>query len=325
MFLFILFFMLGASLSAQNAQDWNGYFQVRYTDDFKNNHSFEIRRAKLWLHRKTSFSNRLYYKIQGKFSFKNTGDFVLQDVFAEYRFSYGWMRLGQQKPDFSLERCQPDYLISSSERALVVNALIPAAESGARDLGLQFHARSQNQVWRGSLGLFNGDGGNRVGNADRHLLFTSRQQLNFSIFHELRLHLGVSAYYRKVTNTIFSKILGTNSLFSGHDIRYGTEVILADKNWSLQSEYIEAQLNKHHVYGWYLLGEYQITKKHILGLQTEYFSDLILAKKDKQAFSLNYSWLFHNQQAKFMADLRMAPVNTGSDYSIVIQTQLFFN
>ena len=40
-------------------------------------------------------------------------------------------------PDFSLQRKQPDYAIPLDERADVVNALVPGAETMARDIGLE--------------------------------------------------------------------------------------------------------------------------------------------------------------------------------------------
>ncbi len=150
-FLIIFLISLCLPLWAQTKPDWNGYVQVRYKNAFSNQHLFEVRRAKLWMYRQAPFSNLLYYKVQGKFNFKNHGNFVLQDVFAEYRIKNGWIRLGQQKPDFSKERSQPDHLISVAKRALVVDALIPAAESGARDIGLQIHGKSANKFWSSSL------------------------------------------------------------------------------------------------------------------------------------------------------------------------------
>ncbi len=322
---FIAILLFYAAAWAQSEPNWNGYVQVRYTDDFQNIHAFEIRRAKLWMYRQTSFYRSFYYKVQGKFSFKNHGDFVLQDVFAEYRFKNGWIRAGQQKPDFSKERIQSDYLIPMPERSLVVNALIPAAESGARDIGLQIHAYSDNKFWSGSLGWFNGSGGNQNKNADSHFLLSTRQRFQVKLPEKMKLKLGISASFRKVRKASFSKIFAADSLFSGKDIRYGLEAVLGGKSWTLQGEYIAAQLENRRAWGWYLLGSYFISEHHLLGIQTEYFSDLIPWTINGQAYDLSYSWLIIGQQAKMIADLRMMRTNTGNDYSVTIQYQLFFN
>jgi len=327
MFKTILFaLLLLATFSwAQPEPDWNGYVQVRYTDDFQNNNSFEVRRAKLWMYRQTPFLDQFHYKVQGKFSFKNQGNFILQDVFAEYRFKNGWIRAGQQKPDFSLERDQSDYLVPVAERALVVDALIPAAESGARDIGLQLHVKSKDKWWNGSAGWFNGTGGNRVGNADSPFLFTTRQRFHFTFSGNINFNMGVSGSYRKGAQMAFRKIFAADSLFSGKDLRYGAEAAVGGKSWSLQGEYIEACLENQRAFGWYLLGEYYFSDRHLIGLQAEYFSDLNAMTEDNPAYDLSYSLLLKGQDAKVLADLRVQPDSNKNNISFLTQVQLFFN
>ncbi len=322
---FLVMLLFSAAAWARTKPDWNGYVQVRYTDDFHNAHSFDVRRAKLWMYRQTPFLERFYYKVQGKFSFKKQGDFVLQDVFAEYRFKNGWIRAGQQKPDFSLERHQPDYHVPVAERALVVDALIPAAESGARDIGLQVHLKSKDKWWNGSAGWFNGSGGNRVGNADSPFLFTTRQRFHFSFSGKVNFNMGVSGSYRKVKQTTFKKIFATDSLFNGKDFRYGAEAAVSGKSWSLQGEYIEARFENQRAFGWYLLGEYYLSDRHLIGIQAEYFSDLNALIKDIPAYDLSYSRLIKGQDAKILADLRVQPDSNEKNISFLTQVQLFFN
>ncbi len=323
--LLTLLLLATSSLAQQPEPEWNGYVQVRYTDDFQNLHAFEVRRAKLWMYRQTPFLDQFHYKVQGKFSFKNQGNFILQDVFAEYRFKNGWIRAGQQKPDFSLERNQSDYLIAVAERTLVVDALIPAAESGARDIGLQLHLKSKDKWWNGSAGWFNGTGGNRVGTADGPFLFTTRQRFHFAFSGNINFNMGVSGSYRKGTGMRFRKIFPADSLFSGKDFRYGAEAEFGGKSWSLQGEYIEAHFENQRAFGWYLLGEYYLSDRHLIGIQAEYFSDLNAMTEDNPAYDLSYSWLLKGQDAKVLADLRVQPDSGENNISFLTQFQLFFN
>ncbi len=95
---------------------------------------------------------------------------MLQDAYADEQFSDLSLRAGQFVPPFSLQRLQPDAAMPVVERALVVDALVPSAETYARDVGAQATLHLQSQ-WNVTIGAFNGNGGNQSANNDRQLLY----------------------------------------------------------------------------------------------------------------------------------------------------------
>lgn len=193
----IIFFVLSAVVFAQNNQPWTGYVQVRYADNFEQTKTFLIRRLKLWSYQQTPFDEHLFYKVQAIFRYPVSGALILQDAFAEYRTSTWWLRVGQETPDFSLQRSQPDFSLFFIERGNIINALIPASESLARDIGIQFHISPENFPWSGSFGLFNGNGANVKENEDQWFLLTTRHTVKFKIRASSHFETGVSLSFRE--------------------------------------------------------------------------------------------------------------------------------
>ena len=152
---------------------WGGYIQARFAQS-NDVTGFSIRRTKLWLDGAAPVGKGFHYKVQGLFRPPNGGAFTLQDACLEYRTSMGFLRAGQMVPDFSLERSQPDAEIPLSERAAVINTLIPSATTGARDIGMEVALRPNAARWHATFGVFNGNGGNASQNEDRHFLGTGR-------------------------------------------------------------------------------------------------------------------------------------------------------
>jgi len=321
----LIFTCVASSLFAQKRISWNGYTQVRFTEKFNDLHSFSIRRTKLWLKGRLLDDSRWNYKIQALYRWQEHGALVLQDAFGEYCVKYFCLRFGQMVPDFSLERSQHDFILPLLERAQIVNALIPSAESGARDIGLQLQMRSENALWIGSFGMFNGEGGNNKGNADDHFLYTTRQQVHFHPYPTIELDFGASVAYRHATGMVFRRIFANDSLFSGDDVRWGVDVCLLGARWSIQGEYIHATLNTDEAYGYYLLAYFRLTSRQLLALQTERFIVPCSVRLDNPTvYNLGYTYFIQSNQAKLMADLRIEH-GIENRYTFMVQMQLFFN
>ncbi len=321
----IISLLLVVSAFAQTDQLWTGYVQVRYSDNLYNVHSFKIRRIKLWSYHQTPFSEHLYYKVQAIFRYPVSGALVLQDAFAEYRAKNWRLRVGQEVPQFSLQRAQPDYVIPLIERARIVDALIPAAETGARDIGMQVIVKPDSSLWTGAFGVFNGNGANVKGNEDRWFLLTTRQILKWRIQKQISLQVGASFSYRETSGLHFLRILGADTLFQGKDIRAGAELRLTLPFSSLQAEYIQAKLGTAKAYGYYVLLNIPLTEKHWLTLEMEQYKDLNPVTCDEPWMDVGYSFLYHSHKAKLMLDLRAQLTNPKPDYRFATQIQLFFN
>ena len=321
----IISLLLVVSAFAQTDQLWTGYVQVRYSDNLYDAHSFKIRRIKLWSYHQTPFSEHLYYKVQAIFRYPISGALVLQDAFAEYRAKNWRLRVGQEIPQFSLQRAQPDYVIPLIERARIVDALIPAAETGARDIGIQVIVKPDSAFWSGAFGVFNGNGANVKGNEDRWFLLTTRQVLKWQIQKQILLQVGASFSYRETSGLHFLRILGADTLFQGKDIRVGAELRLTLPFSSLQAEYIQARLGENKAYGYYVLLEIPLAGKHLLALEAEQYKDLNPVNNDNLWLDACYSYLLKAHKAKLMLDLRAQLTKPKPDYRIATQIQLFFN
>lgn len=321
MFMTLLF----ASKSFSQSTSLNGYLQGRFTDDYREVTGFSIRRAKLWALGQAPVPGNWFYKVQGIFRYQNEGSFTLQDVYGEYRPGLGYLRLGQMVPDFSLQRSQPDYDIPVVERAGVVNALIPSAETGARDIGVQAHIQPANKIIQVSAGMFNGNGGNRAGNEDRKFLFTHRLHFLFSLPKGMEADFGYSLAFRQSSGLAFPKIYGNKFLFHGNDFRWGLEFFLRHSKWAVQSEYIEAHLGARKASGYYLLADYGFTPKNQLVGSLEEYKDLDPATSDAPWYILGFNHYIAGNKAKIMLDSRVQFARRRTNYQSIIQFQLFFN
>ena len=317
---------LPATLLAEPSVDWNGYTQIRFSENFNKQHSFSVRRTKLWLKGQRPDASRWGYKVQALYRWQGDGALVLQDAFVEYRTDLFCLRFGQMTPDFSLERSQHDFVLPLLERAQIINALIPTAESGARDIGMQTHLHSGNDFWSGSFGVFNGEGGNRKGNADNRFLFTTRQLVQWHPRKSIELSAGMSAAYRHATAMAFRHILASDSLFSGDDVRWGVEARAAGQTWSVQGEYLHTSLNTTDAYGYYLLADYRVSAHQLVALQAERFqAPNVTTTGNPIIWNFGYTYFIQQYRAKVMADLRTEHRPGKNYYTFMVQTQLFFN
>ena len=303
---------------------WNGYVQVRFSGARGENPGFSLRRAKLWTSG-TACLPAFRYRVQVKAHFKRAGAFVLQDAYGEWHFASGWLRFGQMVPAFSLQRLQPDSRIPVIERALAVKALVPAAETDGRDIGLELHGRLGAGRLQWFAGLFNGSGGNRPGNEDRNFLVTGRAELRLRHGENRLLNIGVSLAYRKTSGLSFAKITGSERPFRGRDVRFGADMQLAAGPFQLQAEFLQARLDGRRAYGGYVQAVYRYTPAQQLVFWVEKMHDLNPRTDDSPWFALAYNYLLHGRLAKLILDVRQQPADRGAHTAATAQFQLFFH
>jgi hypothetical protein len=247
---------LGAApASGQSPLQWNGYAQIRYTHSSTSS-GFALRRAKFWMRGPVPGVDALSFKVQGIFRNGAQGAFVLQDLFAEYHGRAASLRVGQMVPDFSLQRSQPDYQVPLTERAGVVDALIPGATTLARDIGVQLSLAPGTGPLHLSVGLFNGTGANRLNTAKGDFLATARATYTRELGGGVTGTAGGSIEMRSADGIDVGVLSTTGAPYVGHEVRWGTEARLVASRWTLQGEYLEAHLGDDVSRGFYVLGTY---------------------------------------------------------------------
>ncbi len=323
---FIALVLLSAPLAkakpGNNHFNWNGYTQIRFYKKNNDSQGFIIRRAKLWVKGNVGSLNELSYKVMGIFKYNKTGYFGLLDVYATYNFGFGYVRLGQQIPEFSLQRLQPDWKIPVIERAESVNKLIPAAQTSARDIGIQTHLAFSNKRINVAAGVFNGNGANLKNHNSADFLYNLRSFFVFNITDKTYLHLGASAMYRKVKNADFSTILGKGTIYTGKDFRYGIETLLKLDKVQIQAEYLKAIFGDYKVDGYYALISFNATPKDQFVISTEILNDLNTNMQDYQWLKVGYNRLFESHKLKLMVH---GGTQFHNEFYFITQLQYFFN
>lgn len=308
---------------SQQKVDWNGYLQYRFTDNYVNQEAFSVRRAKFWVNGTLPEENHAWsYKLQAMFHQLAQFDFLLQDVYVNYKASDFEITGGQFVPDFSLQRKQPDYQIPLAERAAVVNALVPTAETMARDIGIEA-TLNENHVGSISLGFFNGNGANTISNK-KNFLYVQRS--TFSLLHaDVTLQLGYNLSYRNATSIQCAKMLGPNASFAGNDFRFGFEERFTLRGFELQSEYIEAHLGARKASGFYALANYLITPTHQVTLSAEQLKDLNSSTDDNPWYIMAYTHLIKGNQVKVSLENRFQFTHSKTNAQTTVQFQYFFH
>jgi len=256
----VIAFLMGMPLHAGQKVTWNGYTQLRHQDDYHQESGFGVRRVKLWIDGPMPAQKNIIFKVMGIFRMNNRGAFELLDVFGEYRFALGSLRFGQMVPDFSLEWSQPDARLPLVERAAVVDAMIPGAETLGRKMGTMLLAQSPEKTWHASAGVFNGSGANQSGYSKRGYMLTARAFRVFDRTSSRWLHLGGLVLLRDQPNPIAKKIFGTMQKIDGPDFRSGLEGQLRNDRLGLQAEYLTADLDGERSNVYYALLHYQINQ-----------------------------------------------------------------
>ncbi len=302
--------------------EWNGYGQFRAYKIGNNHEGFMVRRAKLWVKGTVPTSKILTYKVMGIFKYNHSGYFGLLDAYGSYNLGKSYIRFGQQIPEFSLQREQPDWKIPVTERASVINRMIPAAQSFARDLGMQVHLSLYSNSWQIAGGVFNGTGANLKTHSSANFLYSVRSSIKINLAKNYTWNIGASAMYRYADQCNFSLIFGSNNLYTGDDFRFGIETLLKLNKLEIQAEYIEADFNGQKAYGYYSYANYNFTNKDQFIFSTEQLVDLNKKTNDDPWFKLGYNHLFANHDVKLMVS---GGTQFNSNYSLTTQIQLFFN
>jgi phosphate-selective porin len=319
-----MFSIFAAPSPGQAQMTWGGYLQPRFSSDFRTSTGFSIRRAKLYTSAVAPFDTNLSAKIQAIFRWQTAGTLMLQDAYAEYWFSDLVLRAGQFVPPFSLQRLQPDAAMPVVERALAVDALVPSAESYARDIGAQVavHPFPQLQV---TIGAFNGNGGNQCGNNDRNLLYVARPTLDLLILDSIQLHLGLSFSYRNKPAMTLKKIFGTTIPFSGKDVRSGGEMRVSGSSWSLQAEYLQADLEAEKASGYYMLGAVFLDRANEFAGMVEQLHDLDPKTNDAAWYGAGWNHYFSANKFKIQLALRTQPSAGAIQYCTTLQLQVYIH
>lgn len=319
----ILAIFVSIVLYAQNNYELHGYTQIRLSSDYRTNAYFSVRRAKLWIAGAMPATKGTFlYKTMAFFQSSKGNTIQLLDAKLGYKYKKTEIWVGQQVPDFSYQRSISDYKIFLPERANVVIALIPGAETSARDIGMQVKYKFSTSS-HASLGIFNGNGANLFQPNKQSFMITHRMVLTPLKSENLNLSIGYSAMYRKADNQIFKKIYPDNRTFNGSDMRYGFETRLFNKKFNLQTEYIAAYLDKKKAaYGTYALIDYRITPKTILSLSADQF-------KKEQNNEVWYMAGITRQITAIKSQIGLTQYyshqNTENKYLIILQYQYMFN
>lgn len=302
----------------------SGYLQVRYSENYRNVRSFSLRRTKLWFKGDAPLPH-WQFKLQGIFRWQNKGSLVLQDAYAQYNYSPFYLKIGQMVPDFSLERNQSDYRLPIIERARIIDALIPSAETLARDIGLQAVLQPKDKRYHIGLGIFNGNGANHSLNNDRNFLFTLRGNTTFVLPGQWKITPGISFAYRQCTHLALKKIFNHSELFTGTDKRWGAEFSISNDKWLFQGEFLQAFLDGNSAQGFYFLLNRTFNKKHQATFSVERFVDLSEKTSDQMIYIFDYGYLLNTVKNKILLDIRAQPDGHRLNFSNAIQLQLFFN
>ena len=302
--------------------EWNGYGQFQLYKINNYSQGFMVRRTKFWVKGNVPKVGSLSYKVMGIFKYDKTGYFGLLDAYGSYSFNIGYLRFGQQIPEFSLQRLQPDWEIPVIERASVIDRMIPAAQSSARDIGIQAHLNLFTNNWQITAGIFNGNGANIKNHNSSNFLYNVRSTYKIDLGDNYYWHIGGSVMYRKAEQSDFSLIFGSNNLYSGDDFRYGVETLIKLNNLEIQAEYINAEFEGLNSHGYYAYANYKITNKDQLVLSTEQLIDLNKNTNNDPWLNLGYNHLFADHDLKLMVS---GGTQFNNNYSLTTQIQIFFN
>ncbi len=323
----ILFLTISISvLSQEDKSDkkivWNGYSQIRASSNFNNYNSFMLRRLKFWIKSTPEFSEQWSYKVQVLFTSWMQEKFFLQDAMLSYKTGLFSLDIGQFVPKYSLQWTQPDYRISSIERALVVNALHTDGTIGVRDIGTQLNFQSKNKLIESHVGIFNGYGIKEYRFNNNGYMISHKTTLHIPI-NKNRFQIGYSVQYRKTENLAIPKVLPDTVLFTGNDFRYNLFAMYKSKIFEIQAEYLTADLDGQKADGYYILSTINLKKNQIVLGYEDYNS--LLNTTHNTYYRLGYNYLIKSNKIKLFFDNFFQVIDGKMDnYITSIQLQLFF-
>lgn len=313
---------MNMNIYADETININGYLQTRFTTDYQDKAGFSIRRAKVWLKGQTLFNKNLGYKIQGLYKTGIDNLFLLQDAYINYTWSWGSVKTGLFVPSFSLQRSQFDPTIPSVERGSIINALIPGAETLARELGVEAQITSKDSSFITAIGIFNSKGIDSKFNEGKNFLLTNRTYYEFKL-PTIIFHLGFSLAYRDVNNLSFNKIFGTDSLYNGNDFRWGIESRIFNDKFSVQAEYLQVNLAGQIAKGLYALADYIIANKHQIVLYYDKYQDLNVETNDSPWYGIGYNYIINSIKAKILTETKLQFLNDKTNVQSIIQLTVF--
>jgi len=149
-----------------------GYLQLRFSDDAATTGATEflLRRARLNV--AGPGSSRTSYRIELQLDAREAKSVIpnaangskvqVRSVYIDHKLGTGRLRIGQAKIPFGYEVLESVPVLWASERAAVMDALIP----DQRDIGVQYRVSDKAERFTADLGVFNGTGINRVDDND---------------------------------------------------------------------------------------------------------------------------------------------------------------
>ena len=304
--------------------DWNAYSQIRFETNFNDNHNFLLRRLKIWIKSAPDFSEHWSFKVQTTVSSLKNESFFLQDAKLAYKTGIWSFDIGQFVPEYSLQRFQSDYLLPVTERAKVINSLIPNGTLGVRDIGIQANIKTKNNVLQTHFGIFNGYGIKEYRLSNKGVLLTNKSELNLKTGTGA-IKAGYSVMFRKADNQIYPKIMPDTILYSGNDFRYNLFLLYKTKFFEIQGEYLTAVFdNNQHSEGYYIMSAINL-KKHQIVLAYEDYKDIISSSSDLPYYHIGYNYLINNHKIKLFFDNDFQITNnTIQNYEASVQLQVFF-
>jgi len=326
---FLISFLLVFSVTTISAQDkelpkvaWKGYTQLRFSSNFNDINSFAMRRMKFWINSAPGFSKNWGFKVQTTMTSYQNEKFLLQDVLVNYRTGNFIFTFGQFNPHYSLQRFQHDYKIPLTERAGIINALIPNGTLGVRDIGIETEYSSPNKILKAWFGVFNGNGIKEYRLNNQGIMLTQKTDVTIIDQH---LRAGYSLMYRKADQLQIPHVLPDSVAYSGNDVRFNLFTEYKGGDFHIQAEYLWASLNNQIADGWYVLAQYNINKNQISASWNQY-NDLIASTSNSPVVQLGYNYSLKGDKLKLMLDNGFQ-IDNGrvSHYLTTIQIQLFFN
>ncbi len=306
--------------------EWHGYTQFWVNTDFDRGYNLALRRLKFWMGSGPAFSDHWSFKVQALFTSLGHEKFFLQDVYGQYRNTSGVssIRFGQFTPKYSLQRTQHDFLMAPIERAVVINATIPDAGLGVRDMGMQYTFQAPGGKLEVNAGVFNGYGIREYRLNNTGFLLT--HNLTYTLKETKSLwKFGYSVMFRRATDLPLRHILPDSVRFTGNDFRFGVYALFSTRTLDLQAEFLNVYLNGARAYGYYGLATLKINPKNEIYLSFDKYKDLIHSTSDRPWYVAGYNYLFNKHDLMLTLDTRFREDAGKLKNLTSLQFQLFFH
>ncbi|MDA3780445.1 MAG: hypothetical protein PF487_09555 [Bacteroidales bacterium] len=142
--------------SEQKKIYWNGYTKLRFTSNNNDFNSFTMKRQKLWGN--STLDNNKYcgYKVQTSISILQNEKIYLQDVSVFNNLKKFKINFEKFNLQYILQRFQPNYEITLTERTNIINIMITNETSGIWDIEAKVNYPNPKKNLETLLGVFNG-------------------------------------------------------------------------------------------------------------------------------------------------------------------------